>query len=157
MREHHGRYAGEGRRIGIAVSRFNELVTRQLLAGARECLLGHGVHDDAIEVIWVPGAWEIPAALRRLLATERFDALVALGAVIRGGTPHFEYVSSGVTSGVAAVAAEANVPVAFGVLTTDTLEQALDRAGGKAGNKGWEAALAALETVDVFDRLAEGP
>jgi 6,7-dimethyl-8-ribityllumazine synthase len=155
MTEHHGRLDGAGRRFGIVVGRFNELITKQLLAGASDCLRRHGVAEDDIEAAWVPGAWEIPSALRRMHRTGRFDALIALGAVIRGSTPHFDYVSSGVASGVAALGAESDLPVVFGVLTTDTLEQALERAGTKAGNKGWDAALAALEMADLFAQLEE--
>jgi 6,7-dimethyl-8-ribityllumazine synthase len=153
MTEHHGQLRAEGRRFGIVVGRFNEFITRQLLEGARDCLVRHGADDDAIEAFWVPGAWEIPGALRRLAAARRHDALIALGAVIRGGTPHFDYVAGQVAGGVAAVGAQADVPVVFGVLTTDTIEQAIERAGTKAGNKGWEAALAAIETVDVFRHI----
>jgi 6,7-dimethyl-8-ribityllumazine synthase len=153
MTEYHGQLDGSGRRFGIVVGRFNELITRQLLEGARDCLRRHGVADDDIEAAWVPGAWEIPGALRRMLRTGRYDALVALGAVIRGSTPHFDYVSSGVAGGVASLGAESDLPVVFGVLTTDNLEQAFERAGTKAGNKGWEAALAALEMVDLFAQL----
>lgn len=153
MKEYEGLLRGGGRRFGIVVGRFNEFITRQLLAGARDCLVRHGVSDDDIVVVWVPGAWEIPSALRRLARHDVFDALIALGAVIRGGTPHFEYVSSGVASGVAAAGAETDIPIAFGVLTTDTIEQAIERAGTKAGNKGWEAALAALEVADLYGSL----
>lgn len=153
MKEHSGMLRGEGRRFGIVIGRFNELVTRQLLAGARDCLVRHGVSDDDIEAVWVPGAWEIPAALRRLARSGRFDALIALGAVIRGGTPHFDYVAGHAASGVAAVGADSDLPVVFGVLTTDSIEQAIERAGTKAGNKGWDAALAALEMADLFARL----
>lgn len=155
MIEHHGALGGEGRRIGIVVGRFNDFITRRLLDGARDCLVRHGVSDDDIEVAWVPGAWEIPGALRRLERRGGYDALIALGCVIRGATPHFEYVSSGVASGVAAVGAAAEVPVVFGVLTTDTIEQAIERAGTKAGNKGWEAALAALEMAGLYDSLSD--
>jgi 6,7-dimethyl-8-ribityllumazine synthase len=155
MIEHHGNLTGSGHRIGLVVSRFNDLVTRRLLEGARDCLVRHGVEDDAIEVAWVPGAWEIPAALRRLAESGRFGAVVGLGAVIRGATPHFDYVCSGVASGVAAVGAETGVPAIFGVLTTDTLEQAMERAGAKAGNKGWEAALAALEMANLMHVLED--
>jgi 6,7-dimethyl-8-ribityllumazine synthase len=154
MIEHRGEFRAGGKRFGIVVSRFNDLVTRLLLAGAEDCLLRHGAEPDAIEAVWVPGAWEIPVALRRLAGTGRFDALIALGAVIRGATPHFDYVSSGMTSGVASISSESGVPIAFGVLTTDTLEQALERAGSKAGNKGWDAALAAIETLDVLERVS---
>ena len=153
MIEHSGMLRGEGRRFGIVVSRFNDLITRQLLAGARDCLLRHGVADDDVEAVWVPGAWEIPGALGRLARTGRFDAVIALGAVIRGGTPHFDYVAGQAASGVAAVGAGTDVPVIFGVLTTDTIEQAIERAGTKAGNKGWDAALAAIEMADLYARL----
>lgn len=153
MIEHHGQLRGEERRFGIVVSRFNDLITRQLLAGARDCLLRHGIADEAIEAAWVPGAWEIPGALRRFAASSRFDALIALGAVIRGATPHFDYVAGQVASGVATVGASVDIPVVFGVLTTDTIEQAIERAGTKAGNKGRDAALAALEMTDLYARL----
>ena len=155
MTEFTGRAHANGQRIGIVVSRFNDLITERLLAGARSCLADHGVAPDSIDVAWVPGAWEIPGALRRLERLGRFDALIALGAVIRGGTPHFEYVSSGVASGVAAVGAASDVPVIFGVLTTDTVEQAIERAGTKAGNKGWDAAMAALEMAGLFSHLGD--
>lgn len=155
MIEHTGSLRGEGRRFGIVVSRFNEVITRSLLEGARDCLLQHGVRDDAIEAIWVPGAWEIPGALRRLEEADRFDALIALGCVIRGATPHFEYVAGEAARGTAAVADAADVPVVFGVLTTETLEQAAERAGDEGSNKGWEAALAALETADLYRQLRE--
>jgi 6,7-dimethyl-8-ribityllumazine synthase len=145
-----------GTRFGIVVSRFNDLVTRRLLEGAVDCMERHGADSDGIEVAWVPGAWEIPAALRRMAESGRYDALVALGAVIRGSTPHFEYVSGGVANGVAAVGAETGIPTIFGVLTTDTLEQAFERAGSKAGNKGWEAALAAIEMVNLFGEMDSG-
>ena len=157
MIEHTGQFAGSGRRIGIVVARFNDFITRPLLAGARDCLLRNGVDDDAIEAVWVPGAWEIPATLGLLAASGRFDALIALGCVIRGATPHFDFVAGHAASGTAAVAAQHGLPVIFGVLTTDTIEQAVERAGTKAGNKGWDAAMAALEMADVFQQLkAEG-
>jgi 6,7-dimethyl-8-ribityllumazine synthase len=153
MIEHQGRLTGEGKRIGIVVSRFNELITKQLLDGARDCLVRHGVDEGSIEAVWVPGAWEIPIALRRLGRTGRFDGLIALGAVIRGATPHFEYVSGGVASGVAQISAELDLPISFGVLTTESIEQALERAGTKAGNKGWDAAVAALEMTNVLGEI----
>ena len=153
MIEYNGRLqAGEGR-IGIVVSRFNESITRQLLAGARDCLVRHGMPEDNIEALWVPGAWEIPVAVRALARSGRFAAVIALGAVIRGATPHFDYVAGGVASGVGNVALDTGVPTIFGVLTTDTIEQAVERAGTKAGNKGWDAALAALEMVDVLGQV----
>jgi 6,7-dimethyl-8-ribityllumazine synthase len=156
MIEHAGHYRGEGRRFGIVVSRFNDFITRPLLAGARDCLLRHGVDDDQIEAVWVPGAWEIPGTLSILAASGRFDALIALGCVIRGATPHFDYVAGHAASGTAAVAAAHDLPVVFGVLTTDTIEQAVERAGTKAGNKGWDSALAALEMADLYATLRNG-
>lgn len=153
MIEYNGRLqAGEGR-IGIVVSRFNETITRQLLAGARDCLVRHGTADDSIEAVWVPGAWEIPVAVRALARSGRYAAVIALGAVIRGATPHFDYVAGGVANGVANVGLETGVPIIFGVLTTDTIEQAVERSGTKAGNKGWDAAMAALEMVDVLAQV----
>jgi 6,7-dimethyl-8-ribityllumazine synthase len=164
MREFEGRPRGQGRRIAIVVSRFNEIVTRELLAEAQACLVEQGVEPEEITVAWVPGAWEIPSAIRRLYAREEragfapsgrrgFDAMIALGAVIRGGTPHFEYVAGGVTQGLASLAVDLDVPVIFGILTTDDLQQALERAGSGAGNKGRDAALAALEMANLFDQL----
>jgi 6,7-dimethyl-8-ribityllumazine synthase len=153
VNEHDGDLDGSGRRFAIVVSRFNSLVTRQLLGGARDCLLRHGVEDDAIDVFHVPGAWEIPQAAQRVLKSGGHDALVALGCVIRGATPHFDYVAGEAARGLGAIAREARVPVVFGVLTTDTVEQALERAGTKAGNKGWDAALSALELVNLFGRI----
>ena len=153
MIEHHGQIRGEGRRVGIVVARFNDLITRQLLAGARDCLRQHGVAEDDVEAVWVPGAWEIPGPLRLLAESGRFDAVIALGCVIRGATPHFDYVAGAAASGTASVAADVDVPVVFGVLTTDTIEQAIERAGTKAGNKGWEAATVALEMADLYGRL----
>ena len=154
MIERHGQLRGKGRRVGIVVSRFNELVTKQLLEGARDGLLRHAVKDDDITVAWVPGAWEIPAAASRMLDTGKFDAVIALGCVIRGATPHFDYVAGGVATGLAQLGARSGMPVIFGVLTTDTIDQALERAGTKSGNKGWDAALAALEMADLFEQLA---
>ncbi len=159
MIEYKGAPSGGGHRIGIVVSRFNEIVTDQLLSGALEGLAEAGVPGDHLEVARVPGAWEIPGALRRFGYSGRFDALIALGAVIRGGTPHFDYVCRGVADGVADVGAETELPVIFGVLTTDTLEQALERAGGRGGtgssNKGSEAATAALEMIDLYRQMDE--
>ena len=153
MIEISGHYRGEGRRFGIVVARFNELITRQLLAGARDALVRHGVADEDIAAAWVPGAWEVPGALRMMAKSGKYDALIALGCVIRGATPHFDYVAGQAASGTAAVAAAHDVPVIFGVLTTDTIEQAVERAGTKAGNKGWDAALAALEMADLYAKL----
>lgn len=149
MTEFSGRARAHGQRIGIVVSRFNDLITERLLSGARSCLLEHGSAAEDIDVAWVPGAWELPLAAQQLVAKRGCAAVVALGCVIRGDTPHFEFVAGAAATGLANVSVAAGVPVAFGVLTTDTMEQALARAGGKAGNKGWEAALAVLEQLDL--------
>ena len=141
------------RHVAIVVSRFNESVTRRLVDGAIDALTRHGGVRENIDVVWVPGAWELPGATRVLLATERYDAIVALGAVIRGETPHFDYVAGEASRGLSEAGADFDVPIGFGLLTTDTLEQAEERAGGTHGNKGWDAAVAALEMVDLFERL----
>jgi 6,7-dimethyl-8-ribityllumazine synthase len=141
------------RHVAIVVSRFNESVTRRLVDGAIDALTRHGGVRENIDVVWVPGAWELPGAARALLATERYDAIVALGAVIRGETPHFDFVAGEASRGLAEAGADFDVPIGFGLLTTDTMEQAEERAGGTHGNKGWDAALAALEMVDLFERL----
>lgn len=156
MIEHHGQIRGEGKRFGIVISRFNDLITRQLLAGARDCLRQHGVADDAIEVVWVPGAWEIPGPCRMLAETGSYDAVIALGCVIRGSTPHFDYVAGTAANGLAAIGVNSRIPIVFGVLTTDTIEQAIERAGTKAGNKGWDAAMVAMEMSDLYTRLGDG-
>lgn len=137
----------------VIASRFNGSITQKLADGAMDALVRHGVSVQDIDLVWVPGAWELPAGARRALATERYDAVVALGAVIRGETPHFEYVAGEASRGLATASAEYDVPVGFGLLTCDTLAQAAARAGGDFGNKGWDAALAALEMADLFDRL----
>lgn len=147
---HEGTLNGAGRRFGIVVGRFNALITERLVEGAVDCLVRHGVKRSDIELVRVPGSWEIPVAAKRLATDAAFDGVVCLGAVIRGGTPHFDYVAAEVSKGVAAIGMETGKPVTFGVLTTDTIEQAIERAGTKAGNKGWEAAEAAIEMVDLF-------
>ncbi len=140
-------------RFVIVAGRFNSFVVESLLAGALDALKRHGVGDDDIDVVRVPGAWEIPQAVQRLTAVDKYAAVIALGAVIRGATPHFDYVAGAAATGLAQAASEAGIPVAFGVLTTDTIEQAIERAGTKAGNKGADAALAALEMVNLYTRL----
>jgi 6,7-dimethyl-8-ribityllumazine synthase len=153
MAEFEGELRGEGRRIAVIASRFNVEITQRLLDGALEALVAHGVATEDIDVAWVPGAWELPQVARRLLATDRYAALVAVGAVIRGDTPHFDYVAQGAERGLAQASAEFDIPIAFGVLTCDTDAQAEARAGGEHGNKGRDAALTALEMIDLFDRL----
>ena len=148
-----GDSSGAGHKIGIVVSRFNDFITGRLLEGAVNCLIQQGVNDEDIDVVHVPGAFEIPQAAKRLVDKNKYDAVLCLGAVIRGGTPHFEYVAGEAAKGVGAVALGASIPVLFGVLTTDNLEQATERAGPKSGNKGWETALAALEMINVCKQL----
>ncbi|MBX3133202.1 MAG: 6,7-dimethyl-8-ribityllumazine synthase [Gemmatimonadaceae bacterium] len=153
MPEFIGVPTAEGRRVVIVVSRFNEHVTQKLADGALECCLKHGAKLDDVDVIWVPGAWELPPAVMKALQTERYDCAVAVGAVIRGETPHFDFVAGEANRGLALLQGEFGVPIGMGVLTTDTMAQAEARAGGAHGNKGWDAALAALEMADLFGRL----
>ena len=153
MPEYSGTPSGTGRRFGVIVARFNESITQRLLDGALDALTRHGVAFDDVDVLWVPGAWELPFAVRRALGADRYDAVVALGAVIRGGTPHFDFVAGECARGLAQASADFDLPVAFGVLTCDDMAQAEARAGGEHGNKGWDAALAAMEMVDLFGRL----
>ena len=148
-----GAVTGAGLRIGIGLARFNEAVTTRLLAGALEALAQHGVAEDTIDVASVPGAFELPLCVQRLAATGRYDGLIGLGAVIRGGTPHFDYVAGWATDGLGRVALRADLPVAFGLLTTDTLEQALARAGGEHGNKGYDAATTVLEMIALLHTI----
>ena len=145
--------SGSRRRFAVVGSRFNESVTTKLVAGAVDCLVRHGAAPDDVDVVWVPGAWELPSAVGRLLAADRYDAIVAVGAVIRGETPHFDFVAGEAARGLASLQREFDVPVGFGLLTTDTEAQAEARAGGAHGNKGWDAALAALEMAELFARL----
>ncbi len=154
MRTFEGDLLGRGGRFAIVIARFNEAIGRRLLDGALDGLRRHGVADEAIAVAWVPGAFEIPLVARRLAATGDYDAVICLGAVIRGATPHFEYVAGNAASGVAAASRETGVPVIFGVLTTDTIEQAIERSGTKAGNNGFGAAVAAIEMANVLAAIA---
>ena len=151
-----GKLQARGRSFGIVVSRFNSLVTEQLLAGATDCLLRHGAEEGDITVVRCPGSFEIPQVARQLAARGRLDAIICLGCVIRGETPHFDYIAAEVAKGVGQVSLQTDIPVTFGVLTTETLEQALERAGAKAGNKGWDAALSAIELADLKAQLSEG-
>jgi len=150
-----GHLVGTGLKFGIVVARFNELLSSRLLSGAQDALVRHGVAADDVDVAWVPGAFEIPMVAGKLAASGRYDAVIALGVVIRGGTPHFEYVSSEVSKGVAKVSMDTGVPVLFGVITADTIDQAVERAGTKAGNKGWEAGEAAIEMANLGKSLSE--
>ncbi len=149
-----GNLIGTGLKIGIVVSRFNELLGSRLVSGANDALIRHGVAAEDIDVAWVPGAFEIPMVASSLASSGRYDAVIALGVVIRGGTPHFEYIAAEVSKGVAKVSADTGVPVMFGIITADTIEQAVERAGTKAGNKGWEAAMGAIEMAHLMKALA---
>jgi 6,7-dimethyl-8-ribityllumazine synthase len=148
---HEAKLNAEGKKFALVVSRFNDFITDKLLSGALDALIRSGASDADIEVVRVPGAFEIPLVAKKMAKTNRFNAVIALGSVIRGSTPHFEYVSSEVSKGIAAVSMESEVPVIFGVITTDTIEQAIERAGTKAGNKGWSAAMDAVEMANLFE------
>ena len=152
MRTFEGKLVSSGGRYAIIVSRFNELINSKLLSGAKDCLLRHDVKDEEIDVIWVPGAFEIPLVADKLCEKD-YAAVIALGTVIRGATPHFNYVSAEVSKGVAQVSLKHGKPVIFGVLTTDTIEQAIERAGTKSGNKGWDAAISALEMTNLLKEI----
>lgn len=148
-----GKLIAEGKKFGIVVGRFNDFISEKLLAGALDALIRCGVRDEDIDVVKVPGSFEIPLIAKKLAAKQQHHAVICLGAVIRGATPHFDYVSAEVSKGVAAVSLESEVPVIFGVITTDTIEQAIERAGTKAGNKGWSAAMAAVEMANLMDAV----
>ncbi len=143
----------DGQRFALVVSRFNDFLTAKLAEGATDCLLRHGAEEDKVDQIRVPGAFELPQAAKMAAESGKYDAVICLGAVIRGGTPHFEFVAAEASKGIAQVALSASLPVVFGVLTTDTLEQAIERSGSKSGNKGWEAAMTAIEMLDLAGKL----
>jgi 6,7-dimethyl-8-ribityllumazine synthase len=153
MKTLEGKLSAKGKKFALVVSRFNEFISQKLLSGAVDCLARHHCADDDVTVVWVPGSFEIPLVAKKLAQAGQYDAVVCLGAVIRGDTPHFDYVAAEVSKGVAQTALETGVPVIFGVITSDTIEQAIERAGTKAGNKGWDAALAAIEMADLFGQL----
>ncbi len=148
-----GKIVAKGMRFGIVASRFNDFICGRLIEGAIDALTRAGADEKEIQLVRVPGAFELPLTAKKMAKSGRFDAVICLGAVIRGATPHFEYISAEVFKGIAGVGLETEVPVAFGVLTTDTIEQAIERAGTKAGNKGWDAAMSAIEMVDLFRKL----
>lgn len=154
MHKFEGIYDGEGLKIAIIASRFNEFITSKLIAGAEDCLLRHGVAEQDIYLAWVPGAFEIPMIAKKLAASRRYDAVICLGAVIRGATSHYDYVCAEVSKGIAQVGLDTGVPTLFGVLTTDTIEQAIERAGTKAGNKGTDCAMGALEMVNLLNTIS---
>ncbi len=144
---------GKGLKFGVVVSRFNEFITRKLLEGAQDALLRHGVNEEDIDIAWVPGSFEIPLVAQKLAQTKRYDAVICLGAVVRGGTPHFEYIAAEVIKGIAKVGLETGLPVSYGVITADTLEQAIERAGTKAGNRGFDAAVDAIEMANLLKSI----
>ena len=148
-----GALSATGRRFGIVASRFNDFIVRPLLDGALDAIKRHGGDLSSVDIVWVPGSYEIPLAAKNLALSGRYDAVICLGAVIRGATPHFDYVAGGVASGISSVALETNLPVVFGVITTDNIEQAIERAGTKAGNKGFEAAVTALEMSSLMEQI----
>ncbi len=144
---------GKGLKFGVVVSRFNEFLTKKLLEGAQDALARHGVNEEDIDIAWVPGSFEIPLVAKKLTQAKKYDAVICLGAVIRGGTPHFEYIASEVTKGVAKVGLDAGLPVVFGIITADTLEQAIERAGTKEGNRGFQAAVDAIEMANLLGSM----
>jgi len=156
MKTIEGYLSAQNYRFGIIVSRFNETITQKLLDGAVDALIRHGAHTDKITVVRVPGAFELPVLAKKIANSNEFDAIICVGAVIRGDTPHFDFVASEAAKGIALSAMESGIPVAFGVLTTDTIEQALERSGTKSGNKGWDAALTAIEMADLYHKLLKG-
>jgi 6,7-dimethyl-8-ribityllumazine synthase len=153
MNMYEGKLVAQGLKFGIIVGRFNEFIGGKLLSGALDGLKRHGVDENEIEIAWVPGAFEMPLVAKKLAKSGKYDAVICVGAVIRGSTPHFDYVSSEVSKGIASVSLETEVPVIFGVLTTDTIEQAIERAGTKAGNKGYDAAVTAIEMANLLKQL----
>ena len=148
-----GHLDASGLRIGIVISRFNEFISTKLLGGAMDALVRHGASDQDVEVAWVPGAFEIPLVAKKMADTGRYDCVICLGCIIRGATPHFDYVAAESSKGIAQVAMKSDCPVAFGILTTETIEQAIERAGTKAGNKGWDAALAGVEMANLLKTI----
>ena len=148
-----GMLLGKGLKFGLVASRFNEFITKKLVEGAQDALLRHGVNQEDIEVAWVPGSFEIPLIAKKLAQTKRYDAVICLGAVVRGGTPHFEYIAAEVSKGVAKVGLETGLPVIYGVITADTLEQAIERAGTKEGNEGFRAAVSAIEMANLVKSI----
>ena len=153
MREHKGDFSGAGVSLAVVVSRFNDFVSGKLLDGALDYLRRHDTDMDEVDIFWVPGAFEIPLVAKKLAKSKMYDGIICLGAVIRGDTPHFSYIAAEVTKGIAQTALETETPIAYGILTTDTIEQAIERAGTKAGNKGWLAAETALEMVSLIKKL----
>ena len=149
-----GMLLGKGLKFGLVLSRYNEFITKKLLEGAEDALLRHGVSQENIDVAWVPGSFEIPLFAKKLAETKRYDAVICLGAVIRGGTPHHEYIATEVTKGIAKIGLDSGLPVAYGIITAETLEQAIERAGTKEGNKGFQAAMSAIEMANLAKEIS---
>jgi len=150
-----GALLGKGLKIGVVVARFNEFITGKLLSGAKDALLRHGVVEENIDVAWVPGSFEIPLVAQKLAQSKKYDAVICLGTVIRGATPHFEYIAAEVSKGIAKIGLDTGIPVIFGVITADTLEQAIERAGTKSGNKGFDAAVSAIEMANLMKKIPD--
>ncbi|KUK13519.1 MAG: 6,7-dimethyl-8-ribityllumazine synthase [Synergistetes bacterium] len=155
LKVYEGQLLGEGIKVGIVVSRFNEFITKRLLEGALDALFRHGVSEEDVEIAWVPGSFEIPLAALKMAKSRKYDGVICLGAIIRGDTPHFNYIASECAKGIAQTMLSCEIPISFGVLTTDSIEQAIERAGTKAGNKGWEAAISLIEMVNLIKGLRE--
>ncbi len=153
IKTYNGLLNGKGQKHAIVISRFNELITSRLLEGTLDCLRRHGVAEADIVINWVPGSFEVPYAAQKLAVSKKFDAVICLGALIRGDTPHFDFIAAEVAKGIAMISLETHLPVIFGVITADTLDQAIERAGTKAGNKGWDAALSAIEMADLYRQI----
>lgn len=153
MKNYEGNLLAQGLKFGLVVGRFNEFITNKLLSGALDALNRHGVEEQDVSIAWVPGAFEIPLVAKKMATSGRYDAVICLGAIIRGATPHFDYVSSEVTKGIAQISLLTEVPTIFGVITADTIEQAIERAGTKAGNKGWDAAVSGIEMANLLKSL----
>ncbi|MBN1755174.1 6,7-dimethyl-8-ribityllumazine synthase [bacterium] len=156
VKNYEGHLTANEIKVGIIVSRFNDFITRNLLEGALDCLRRHGANDKQYDIVWVPGAFEIPVAAKKLISKGGYDGVLCLGAVIRGDTPHFEYVAAEVTKGIAQLGLSETFPLSYGIITADTIEQAIERAGTKAGNKGWTAAQSLLEMIDLFKKMQIG-
>lgn len=148
-----GKISAEGKKFALVVSRFNEFISSKLADGAIDCIVRHKGNDKDIDIFWVPGSFEVPATAKKIVDKGKYDAVICLGAVIRGDTPHFEYISAEVTKGIAAVGIDSKIPVVYGVITTDTIDQAVERAGTKSGNKGFDAAMTAIEMIDLYSQF----
>lgn len=154
MKSYEGHLSAKGKRFGIVVGRFNQFIGRQLLEGATDCLLRHGASEEDLEVAWVPGSFEIPVLAKVMAQSKKYDGIICLGVLIRGQTPHFDYIAAEATKGIAQIALSTGIPTSYGIITADTLEQAIERAGTKAGNKGWDAALSSIEMIDLIKQLS---